>query len=287
MSDPCPPETLPLRIEDGVEAGAWLHRAVDPAAPVLVVVPALGTPAGAYRRLGEAAAASGLNLLRADLRGNGSSNLRARRGVDWGYLDLVDADIRAMLALASQALPDAPRILLGHSLGGQAALLHQARHPDQAVQEVALVASAAPWWRRYGASGPFIRGFAGLARLMADRLGVFRGDWVRFGGPQGARLMREWAHFTRTGALPPLGAERWDPMPALAALRRPIHALCMGGDLYAPPAAVHHLAGLTGGPFSYERVERLDDGRRPAHFRWLKRPEAVVQRLVARYRLIP
>lgn len=272
-----------LRTADGAEAGAWVHHAADAGAPVLVVVPALGVPAGAYRKLGEACAHAGLHLLRADVRGNGSSSLRARRGVDWGYLDLVDADIRAMLDLAHHALPGARRILLGHSLGGQAALVHQARHPDQAVDAVALVASAAPWWRAYGGTGPAVCAFATVARLMSDRLGVFRGDWLRFGGPQGARLMREWAHFTRTGRLPPLGEEGWDPMPALAALDRPIHALRMAGDLYAPEPAVRHLAGLTGGPFTYEALNRLDDGRRPAHFRWLRLPDPVAARLATRF----
>ncbi|MBB5014628.1 alpha/beta fold hydrolase [Rehaibacterium terrae] len=279
LSDP-EPHALEL---GPARASAWLHRAADPEAPALLIVPALGTPAGAYRRLAEALAAHGLNALRVELRGNGESPVRARRGIDWGYLDLVDDELRALYALARAELPDAPPVLLGHSLGGHLALLHQARHPDQPTIGVALVASGSPWHRQFGALSPLLRAFGVLTRAMAERLGAFRGDWLGFGGAQGASLMREWAHFLATGRLPPLGAEGWDPHPALARLQRPVFAISMRRDHYAPPAATEHLASLTAGPLELRRLESVGGGRPPGHFLWLRHPEPVARLLAERF----
>lgn len=262
---------------------AMLYRADDPQAPVVLVTPALGVTARSYQRLAVALQAQGMHALLADLRGMGDSSLRARRGTDWGYLDLVDDELRAMHALARSELPDAPSVLFGHSLGGHLALLHQARHPDQPVAGVALVASGSPWHRHFGAMSPLLRSFGALTRAMAERLGVFRGDWLGFGGAQGATLMREWAYFLASGRLAPLGAEGWDPHPALERLHRPIYAISMRRDHYAPPAATEHLAGLTAGPLELVRLESVADGKPPGHFLWMRHPEPVARLLAGRF----
>ncbi len=262
---------------------ATLFRTGRPDAPVLLVVPALGVPARSYLRLAAAVQAQGMHALLADLRGMGDSSVRARRGVDWGYLDLVDDELRAMHALARAELPDAPPVLVGHSLGGHLALLHQARHPDQPVTGIALVASGSPWHRHFGALSPLLRGFGALTRAMTERLGVFRGDWLGFGGAQGASLMREWAGFLAAGRLAPLGEEGWDPHPALERLQRPIYAISMRRDHYAPPTATEHLAGLTAGPLELVRLESVADGKPPGHFLWMRHPEPVARLLAKRF----
>lgn len=267
-----------------VVSPAWLHRADSETAPTLLIVPALGVAARHYTRLAEALRQRGLNALRIELRGNGESPLIARRGIDWGYLDLVDGELRSAHAAHRDRLPASPPVWLGHSLGGQLTLLHQARCPEQPVRGIALTASASPWHRGYGALGSGVRVFAAVARLMADRLGVFRGDWVRFGGPQGARLMREWSHFVATGRLPALGEDGWEPMSELARNAAPIHAIAMRRDPYAPRPAIDNLAALTAGHYQCQTVASLPDGRAPGHFGWLRQPEPVADLLAARWR---
>ena len=75
------------------------------------------------------------------------SPVRARRGVDWGYADLVDGEIAQAIDALRARCPESPLYALGHSLGGHALLLHQARRADQALAGVVLVASGTPWWR--------------------------------------------------------------------------------------------------------------------------------------------
>lgn len=259
---------------------ATLYRVDRADAPCMLVFPALGTPARPYQRLAMALQARGVHTLIADWRGMASSSVRAAREVDWGYLDLVDGEASAMLALARRELPNANLHGLGHSLGGQVALLHAARYPHDTLASLMLSASATPHYRAY----PFpyrlkVYAFTWLVTAMANTLGVFRGDWLGFGGRQGASLMREWSRFSRSGRLTALGPRRWDAGPALADLRLPLFVLSMHGDSFAPASAARELAGMTSGSAISEHLKALHNGETPGHFGWLRAPDAVADRV--------
>ena len=265
-------------------ANAQLFRADDDAAPCVLVFPALGTPARPYLRLAVALQSGGVHVLIADWRGMASSSVRASRSHDWSYLDLVDGEAESMFALARRELPNSSLHAVGHSLGGQVALLHAARYPNATFASLTLAASASPHYRAY----PFpyrlmVHAFAWVVAAMVAVLNVFRGDWLRFGGKQGASLMREWSHFNRKGRLPPLGcvAPRWNPSAELAKVDLPIHVLTMRGDSFAPASAARALVELTASDAQYHLLERLPSGRLPDHFDWLREPGSVADTLVA------
>lgn len=264
-------------------AQSRLHSfaAADADAPVMLLVPALGVPARHYLGLCAALSQRGVHAMVMDLRGVGSSSLRARRGIDWGYLDLVDVELNTLFKLAGQRWPGAARHWLGHSLGGQLCLLHQARHPEQRADSVVLAATGSPWVDTFDAPMRWlVRLFAALVGFSTRRLGVFRGDWFRFGGPQGATLMSEWSRFCRSGRLGKLGSEGWDADAALAALQRPLLGLSMAGDTYAPLRSTERLAAMTASTMRLERIERVD-GHLPGHFRWLRHPAEPAERIAA------
>ncbi|MGW3471788.1 alpha/beta fold hydrolase [Saccharopolyspora sp. NPDC000995] len=86
------------------------------------------------------------------------------------------------------AFPQAPRFLLGHSLGGQIALLHTARHPYR-VHGVALVASDSVWFRKLprGAQVPHaVRDTGGTA--VSALLGYCPDERFGFGSRQATDL---------------------------------------------------------------------------------------------------
>ena len=124
---------LPVASPDGHEA---VLLACIPAAPRarLLWVPALGVAARHYLPFADALAARGIAVFLHEWRGNGSSSLRASRACDWGYRELLE-DIAASDAVATATAPQLPRVLGGHSLGGQLAGLHLALHPDAASAE--------------------------------------------------------------------------------------------------------------------------------------------------------
>src|SRR3546814_4156714 len=79
---------------------------------------------------------------------NGSSALRPGRDHDWGYRELLTADLPASEQAIDSLLPALPRVIGGHSLGGQLACCRLALDPH-AASVLWLVASGAPYWRAF------------------------------------------------------------------------------------------------------------------------------------------
>ncbi len=257
----------------------WIMRAESAQAPVALIVPALGVAARSYERFGAALREAGLHAACVDLRGVGSSPLRAARGVDWGYLELVDGELAALYDEVRRRLPEAPTVLVGHSLGGQLAMLQQARQRHRPAQAVVLLASGSPWIRAFPRyARPAVAAFVQLTRASCIGLGVFRGDWLRFGGRQPARLMLEWASHARHGRFGRLGAEQWDADAALRNSATPVIGMPMGRDAYTLAAATRHLADMSAGALRWAPLDTID-GRAPGHFGWMRTPVPVARRL--------
>src|SRR3546814_4120976 len=79
---------------------------------------------------------------------NGSSALRPGRDHDWGYRERLTADLPASEQAIDSLLPALPRVIGGHSLGGQLACCRLALDPH-AASVLWLVASGAPYWRAF------------------------------------------------------------------------------------------------------------------------------------------
>ena len=247
---------------------------------VAMIVPALGVSAGSYLRFARALSDRGRHVLLADLRGVGNSTVRAGRHCDWGYLDLIDGELHSLWEKADTHFPGAEKLWVGHSLGGHLALMHQARHADQPVKRIELVASGSPWYPNYpGVYGWVTRALGRFAELSSRGLGAFPGHWIGFGGKQGARLMREWAGFVEHGLPGPLADASWDLAAALKQVTTPIRAVCMAADTYCPPAATEHLVELSGSVSSIEHLRHVDGGRAPGHFVWMRHPHPVARLL--------
>ena len=78
-----------------------------PDAPLVVVVPAMGTPARYYRFFAADLRAAGIRPAVVDLRGTGASTPRPTRASRYGYAELAE-DIDAVLRLLPGAARDAP-----------------------------------------------------------------------------------------------------------------------------------------------------------------------------------
>ncbi|MDM4718275.1 alpha/beta fold hydrolase [Micromonospora sp. WMMA1363] len=248
-------------------------------APVVLISPAMGVPARYYRTFATALRAAGLAVAVADLRGTGASTPRPSRDCSYGYAELA-TDVGVVLA-ALKARRDGRRtVVLGHSLGGQAALLHLALHEGHDVDGLALVAVGLPWWRsypgarRYGVL-PFTQGIAATARL----LGVWPG-WG-FGGRQARGVIHDWAYTARTGRFPQLDGV--DAEAAIRAVRTPVLAVSVDDDQYTPHETLDHLCGkLVTAPVARERYTAAQSGARMDHFTWVRAASPLAGR-VARF----
>lgn len=265
---------------DGARLGVQVYPEPDgaPGAPVVVIWPAMGVRARYYRPFAAHLRAAGLAVVVADLRGTGESTPAPSRACRYGYAELA-ADVGAVLAALKPRLDGRPTILLGHSLGGQAALLHLALHGTGAVDGLALVAVGVPYWRNYPGPRrfgvlPYTQGIAATARL----LGVWPG-WG-FGGRQARGVIRDWAHTARAGRFPALDGV--DVEAALRTLDVPVLAVSVDDDQYTPHGTVDHLCGkLAAATVVRERLTAARAGAPLDHFTWVRASGPVAIRVAA------
>ncbi|MCP3037650.1 alpha/beta fold hydrolase [Xanthomonas euvesicatoria pv. allii] len=245
----------------------------------LLWLPALGVAARHYQPFAQALASTGVAVYLHEWRGNGSSTLRPSREHDWGYRTLLADDLPASHALLDIHDPQLPRMVGGHSLGGQLACCYAALHPVQ-FAELWLVASGSPYWRNFPV--PMRYGLPLAFRLLpwlARRQGVLHGRKLGFGGTEARSLIADWAQVGRSNRYRAAGAP-WDLERALGQLRVPIRAVTLARDTLGPAGALRAL--LDKMPQAHPRHVRLDDGQlgaRSDHFAWMKTPAAVVAAL--------
>ena len=122
----------------GIYAQAWLPDK-DPVS-VVNLIHGMGEHSGRYHRWGELFAGSGRALVAMDLFGHGKTE--GKTGHVKSYRLLLD-QVDLMLERAAENFPDVPRVLYGHSMGGNVAI-NYAISKDPPVS--ALIASS-PWLR--------------------------------------------------------------------------------------------------------------------------------------------
>ena len=233
-------------------------------------------PAGAYRRLAEALAGAGTPTGVAEWRGGGASPLRAARGIDWGYTELLQHEVLGGIAALGARLPGRPVAIIGHSLGGHLGLMARAAAAP-GLAGVLTVASGTPTLRFFAPRlRRLLRVVLATHRLSGPLLGYFPGHRVGFGGRQPRTLMNEWALLARQGRFEIAGRNLLEPRSEAARLI-PVRSLSLALDPYAPRAATEHLLQLAGVPA--DAVQRFEGPGPLGHFDWLKEPQALALRM--------
>ncbi|MEU8955667.1 alpha/beta fold hydrolase [Streptomyces sp. NPDC048518] len=274
-----------------------------PPAPVVLILPAMGTPARHYRRFARQLHDEGLTVLTVDLRGQGEAapDPAGPRPLDHGYRAIVEEDLPAVVAAVRAELgPEPPLHLLGHSLGGQLALIYAAltRPPERpcgvgarvgggsgvgvGVDGVAIVATGSVWYRAFGPlRAPVLYLFQLLVTATAAALGRWPGARLGFGGDQPKGVMRDWARQMRTGRYSAKGSAR-DYETALRALRLPVLAISVDQDTYAPASSLDHLlAKVPRARLTRRHYTSQEAGRTLDHFAWTRAGGALAKRVAA------
>jgi predicted alpha/beta hydrolase len=249
-----------------------LHVYPDPGpdAPVVIVWPAMGTPARFYRPLAQALSEAGLAVVVVDLRGTGSSTPVPSTSSKYGYGDIA-GDVGAVLDTLKSRMDGRKRYLLGHSLGGQACAIHLGLGGGADVDGLILVAVGLPWFRSYtGARRRGVLVYTQWIVAVTAALRVWPG-WG-FGGRQARGVIRDWGFTARHGRFPRLHGAEVD----LSTVRTPVLAISVAEDQYTPAATLDHLCGL----LSSAPVQRVHLDEKLDHFSWVRRPEAVAAQVV-------
>lgn len=250
---------------------------------VVVIVPAMGVAARFYDRFAEALNQHDLQVFVTELRGIGSSSVRAKRGVAFGYHELVEDDLVRAVDEARARSGSLPIHVLGHSLGGHLAILFGGLHRD-AVASSIVVAGGTPWFMNWPLPmrakvlfGSTVMRGVGLA------LGHVPGDKLGFGGRESNGVVREWARFVRTNRLEPRGYDRAELARAMEASTIPLLGVSLEGDDWAPRISTDRLCEkLPNAQLTRIHMEQAEFAEKVDHFRWAKSP-APVARVVAEW----
>ncbi len=265
-----------VRASDGHAFNLRLFSA-GAARGVFVICPAMGVSANYYDKFAQALTERGIHVAITDLRGQGSSSLRAGNGVDWGYADMVEKDWPALVQAVQQEWAGLPLWLLGHSQGGQLSLLYLTHQPA-GVAGVLTIACGSTYFQ--GWSFPHnlkILAQTQFVRLPAVLLGYFPGNKLGFGGRQARSEMRDWANAALDGRYDlPGGAHDYEA--AFARVTQPARLFSLEGDDFAPEGATAVLAKKLPSALVWHRHITAADLPAAArdHFRWSRHPEAII-----------
>lgn len=272
---------IPLAADDGHRFDL-IARLPAQAHSSVLWLPALGVAAKHYIPLADALAANGVAVFLHEMRGNGSSNLRARRETDWGYREILRTDIACSDAAITVHSATPTRIIGGHSIGAQFAACYLALHP-QAFQALWLVASGSPYWRNFPAPKRYVFPFAyQFVPWIADLRGSLPGRRLGFGGDEARTLMRDWARVGLSNHYAAAGMDD-DLEAALARVSAQIRAVLLSRDWFAPRRSMQGLLDkLQRSPSTLTTLDRDALGVAADHFAWMKQPQGVVDALLGR-----
>ncbi|MFC5578514.1 alpha/beta fold hydrolase [Lysobacter niabensis] len=274
-----PTQKIDVQADDGHR---WQVLGVVPpdAHSRLLWLPAMGVAAKHYLPFAQGLAEHGIAVFIHDWRGNGTSSLRPTRSSDWGYRELLTLDLPATEAAIAPHPGNLPRIIGGHSLGGQLACCHLGLAPESATR-LWLVASGSPYWRAFP---PRTRWWLPMAYRflpwLADRRGFLPGRSIGFGGNESRSLIQDWARSALSGMYAARGMDD-DLESAMARIDVDANAVVLAQDWLAPASSSRYL--LSKLPHSRHRIDTLDAHAlrtRPGHFEWMKQPKAVVESLL-------
>ncbi|WP_181058193.1 MULTISPECIES: alpha/beta fold hydrolase [unclassified Pseudoclavibacter] len=231
--------------------------------PPILFIPALGVPVNYYSRMLSAWAGDGRHIIALELRGMPLTPLSCVRRQRYGYSALIRNDLPAV---ADALLPGAaPFIVVGHSLGGQLALLAAAARtirPSAVVTIASDTSSSAADTNPFQRAGRLaqVRSVAAICALF----GYWPGDRLGFGGRRGRSLMRDWCYEGEHGQYQ-LHSDATDCASLLSNLEIPPLLLTLKGDRVIPPLAATHLL---------QRLPPHADTREfphhSHHFRWAR-----------------
>jgi predicted alpha/beta hydrolase len=214
---------------------------------------------GFVRTLNEA----GLRTLALDFRGHGESGPRAARGVGWTYDELVREDIPAICRAARERWKNERLTMIGHSLGGHAALASVA---TLATEADALVAVATNIWLPSEEGNPVERAQKGAivrtCQIITKSMGYFPARALGLGSDdEAAPVMENWAGWWRRDCWTS-GDGKIDYLDALARVHIPVLGVASVGDrrLCTPACAARYLKHVPAAKVRLELVRSADDG---------------------------
>lgn len=252
-----------------------------PLQKVILCLPAMGVPARKYLHLAESLCLEGFACAIFELRGIGSSSVRASRKSNFGYHEILNFDLPKAIEEIHRLYPGNPVYLLGHSLGGQLGLLFMSLHPQQ-ISGLIGVATGTPYYK--GWRFPHNIGIWGLSkvmRLVSFGIGHYPGRKLGFAGREARKLIKDWAFSVGSGNYRANGSTHHFE-DKFKMLNQPALMLTIEDDHLAPPSSIKNLGNkLEQSQVTYHHLTK-DDFERDSlgHFNWMKEAEPITKKIM-------
>src|SRR5690606_33470219 len=197
-----------------------------------------------------------------------------------GYRELLLHDLPQSEAAIDAALPGVPRIIGGHSLGGQLACCRLALAPTSASR-LWLVASGSPYWPAFPLPHRLMLPLvARFLPWLSDRAGALPGRRIGFGGQEARGVMRDWARTSLSGRYAGHGIDA-DLEAGMQHIAATATGIVFPDDWLAPRPSLQFL--LSKMPKARTDIHVLDAktlGAAADHFTWMQSPDTVARSLV-------
>ncbi|MGV9676933.1 alpha/beta hydrolase family protein [Nocardia sp. NPDC003482] len=267
-------EATEVSTADGVVFTLRRLAAADPAAPVVLILPAMAMKARNYLALAKALHAQGLSVVTADLRAHGEARPPLGEHTDFGYREMIEIDLPAIVGAVERLFPHAPLHLFGHSLGGQIALLFAAAEPER-VAGVTVIGTGTVFWYAFGPR----RWFEALSQIQwIGLVSRVKGLWpggVLIPAPMPGGVMTDWSVHSLTSYYRVRGTKRrYNDL--LKRMTLPVLAISLSEDVLGPKSNVDFLAGrMPAAKLTRWHVDENSTVTHRDHFAWIKDSPAV------------
>ncbi|MGN2639750.1 alpha/beta hydrolase family protein [Nocardia takedensis] len=271
-------ESTAVRTCDGVTFTVRFLPAERAEAPVVLIIPAMAMKARNYLALAKSLHAQGLSVATCDLRAHGEAVPALGEHTDFGYREMLEIDMPALVGAVAERFPRAPLHLFGHSIGGQLALLFAAAHPER-VAGVITIGTGTVFWYAFGPR----RWFEALSQIqyigMVARL---KGHWpggVLIPAAMPGGVMIDWSVHSLTSYYRPRGTKtRYNAL--LAEMTVPVLPISLSEDVLGPKSNVDFLVGrMPKAKVSRWHIDENSGIENRDHFLWLKDSRTLAPKL--------
>ena len=272
-------KTLKYNSVDQVSNILNVFQADDKNAAVIFLLPALGIKAKFYDDFCTELSKQNIHVVTTDLRGNGNSSIRPKKGVDFGYKEILENDIPKALEETRRIFPKQELFLAGHSLGGQLFSLY-ASSQNLKIKGLVFLASCSVHYKGWSGLGKVktLLGTQFIGRL-SQVLGYFPGKKIGFGGTEAKTLMSDWSRHARTGIYRINGSDV-NFEEKLNAYETNILAINFKDDDLCPEQATENLIHKFSASTKVDRHLLIGREKKLNHFNWVKYHSEVIPLIV-------